>query len=173
MVELKDVFGYEGIYTIDSNGNVYSKNGRKRKTRINRSGYNCIILTKNNKQYNTFVHRLVALSFISNPENKAEVNHKDGDKLNNSIDNLEWMTTKENAQHSWDTGLKGYWNSNKNGKLSGEGNGMCKISDSEVLFIRKNYNGNYGEIECLAKEYGVRRETISALLNNKYRRLII
>lgn len=65
-------------------------------------GYPCVNI--NNKKVN--VHRLVALNFIANPHNKATVNHKDGDKTNNHISNLEWATYAENNQHAWDTGLK-------------------------------------------------------------------
>lgn len=59
-----------------------------------------------NKRKTAFVHRLMALAFIPNPESKNEVNHKDGNKLNNDISNLEWCTHGENSKHAWDTGLK-------------------------------------------------------------------
>jgi|694.fasta_scaffold133323_7 hypothetical protein len=69
-------------------------------------GYRKVILVdKLNKPKQFYVHRLVALAFIPNPENKSSVNHKDGNKLNNNVDNLEWMTQQENVQHAWDTGL--------------------------------------------------------------------
>ena len=83
------------------------------------------------------------------------------------------MTTKENAIHSWYTGLKGYWNSNKNGKLSGDVNGRCKISDEQLRTIRKNYKGIRGEAITLALKYNVNPRHMRKLLNNTYRRRTI
>lgn len=64
-----------------------------------------VVLYKNGKQKNISVHRLVGIMFIPNPENKPEINHKDTNKLNNHISNLEWNTKKENIEHAWDNGL--------------------------------------------------------------------
>ena len=64
MARKKDIHGYEGIYKIDENGNIYSKNGNMRKTRTNRDGYECIILTKDRTRKHTSIHRLIALTFI-------------------------------------------------------------------------------------------------------------
>ena len=69
-------------------------------------GYRRVVLMKNGKQINALVHRLIAQTFIPNPENKPEVNHKDGNKENNSVFNLEWCTHKENVHHAIETGLK-------------------------------------------------------------------
>lgn len=77
------------------------------------------------KRHMKSVHRLVAEAFIENPESKRTVNHKDGDKHNNSKSNLEWATYSENSQHAHDTGL--------NRKKSGEKNGMSKLSESECI----------------------------------------
>ena len=93
----KDIEGYDGVYKISDNGNVFSEKSNKIiKTRINK-GYEVVKLHKNGNEKNFFVHRLVAITFIPNPENKREVNHIDENKLNNSVNNLEWVTPKENA----------------------------------------------------------------------------
>lgn len=69
-------------------------------------GYLCVTLMKNGKHTYKRVHRLVAEAFIPNPKNKRCVNHKDGDKTNNCVDNLEWATHQENTIHAWETGLQ-------------------------------------------------------------------
>lgn len=97
---MKDVLGYEGLYQVDELGNVYlARNGRKLKPSDNGIGYLQISLTKEGKRSNFLVHRLIAIAFIPNPERKRTVNHKDGDKRNNNVNNLEWMTYKENIGH--------------------------------------------------------------------------
>ena len=93
--------------------NVGIKNVKeiKREERIlklfhNKKGYTQTILYRDKKQYPIKIHRLVANAFIPNPENKPQVNHIDGDKNNNRIDNLEWCTQAENIQHSYKAGLR-------------------------------------------------------------------
>lgn len=93
-------------YEIYQNGDVISlQSNRIMKTQISNSGYVLIHLSNNGFRKACTVHRLVATHFISNPENKIQVNHKDGNKLNNNVENLEWVTGKENMHHSIVTGL--------------------------------------------------------------------
>jgi len=75
------------------------------RTEIDRDGYHHVIIYINGKPHRKSVHRLVAEAFIPNVYDKPEVNHIDGDKSNNSADNLEWVTTKENIKHAWDNNL--------------------------------------------------------------------
>lgn len=95
-------------------GRVYSSYkrnwiGRIVKTAIEKRWYETLVLQKTNKRYATFVHRCVALAFIPNPENKPTVNHKNGIKWDNRVENLEWNTVSENVQHCFDVlGRKGY-----------------------------------------------------------------
>jgi hypothetical protein len=91
------------LYTITDKGEIYSgKLGIKLKPRKNTNGY--LIVTLDKKQLS--VHRLVALHFIPNPYNYPEINHKDGNKENNDITNLEWVSSEENKQHALKTGLR-------------------------------------------------------------------
>lgn len=95
----RDIEGYEGLYQVSNKGHVKSlKWGKERILRpmINSSGYLKVQLYKNTAHQYRYIHRLVAITFIQNPDNKPQVNHKDENKLNNCVENLEWSTAKEN-----------------------------------------------------------------------------
>lgn len=111
MEEWKDIVGYEGIYQISNLGNVKGfkfTSGYKEhllKPLFDKDGYCKVNLYKDRKLKRVSIHRLVASTFIPNPENKPQINHIDGNKQNNSADNLEWVTSKENIRHSIEKGL--------------------------------------------------------------------
>lgn len=107
--EWKDIKDYEGLYQVSSLGNVRSLYYNKERIladRFNKTGYLSVILSKKGKYKSFKVHRLVAQAFIPNLDNKPQVNHIDGNKKNNNVNNLEWVTIKENINHSWRTGLR-------------------------------------------------------------------
>lgn len=105
----RDVVGFEGLYKISNKGNVYSVErkdsiGRKRggftlKARTKKRGYLDVNLCKNGVLKRKLIHRLVAQAFIPNPNNFLEINHKDENKTNNRVENLEWCTRKYNNNH--------------------------------------------------------------------------
>ena len=119
----KDIAGYEGLYQVSNQGRVKSleryvenrvaqnyqperiRTLMERKKPGQETGYKAIILYKNNKGKNCYVHRLVAAAFVPNPENKKTVNHINGDKHDNRAENLEWMTYRENNLHAYTSGL--------------------------------------------------------------------
>lgn len=114
----KDCKGFEGYYEISSKGRVRRKKGKTLykdgrvayfsqtilKQSNNKKGYPRVYLSMKSKKYTKTVHRLVAITFVPNPENKATVNHKDMNKENNCYTNLEWMTNKENMRHAFKNG---------------------------------------------------------------------
>ena len=98
--------GYEGLYEVSNFGRVRTIKRQGTDTRIlkgsiDHTGYHRISLAKDGVHKSHGVHRLVCSTFIDNPENKQTVNHKDGNKLNNHVDNLEWMTYSENHTHAY------------------------------------------------------------------------
>jgi hypothetical protein len=117
----KDIEGYEGVYQVSNLGNVKSyknKNGKILSPNINSKGYAMVGLMCNT-QKNCTIHRLVAEAFLSNPEKKSQVNHINGNKTDNRLENLEWVTPSENRIHAYKTGLqKGHEKRGKDSPLS-------------------------------------------------------
>lgn len=98
---MRDIPGYEGLYAITSCGKVWSHlNNKFLKTRVTKKGYEAVVFTINRKVHNFFVHRLVAITYLNNPNNLSEINHKDKNTLNNSLNNLEWCDRKYNVNYS-------------------------------------------------------------------------
>lgn len=130
------VVGYEGLYTINQSGIVKSVRrtvkgrngffgGHVKATVINKYGYEQVSLYRECRQKNLLVHRLVAITFIPNPKNLPEVNHKDLDKSNNKVSNLEWVSREQNLTHAAENGRR----------LKGELLGNSILTEKDVLEI--------------------------------------
>lgn len=140
-----DIGEVAGQYEVSTLGRVkslarFDTSGRWRKEkylkpRKNKSSdkgyYLHVCLCNGSWQKNFKIHRLVAEAFIANPENKSDVNHKDGVKTNNIVSNLEWTTRSENCQHSCDTGLLV--------NVKGHEHGRQKLTEEQVRFIYLNH----------------------------------
>lgn len=189
--EWKDIEDFEGYYQISNLGRVKSlpktmgnENNlspeRIMKLKIDRYGYECVTLCcqkeKGKRKYKT-VHRLVATAFIDNPYGLPQINHMNGNKKDNFVDNLTWSSAKENVQHAWDTGLN-----EKSRVVASEIHGYkCKLininSKQEVIFNSQSQlslylgynlhwlssairNGINYEQSCLNKGYLIELEDV-------------
>ena len=138
-------------YEITTNGKIFNKRfGRYLKPQLNNKGYSRVCLC--GKFY--FVHRLVAEKYIPNPNNLPQVNHKDGDKTNNSVDNLEWVSNQDNRKHAIENGLH----------FQGEKCSWSKLTQEDVNYIRNHTDMK--QIE-LAKMFNVNRSTIGDIIHNR------
>ena len=168
----KPIEGYEDLYQVSSYGRVKSndrteicKNGLVRfregkilKPHQNYNGYLWVSLCKNDKRKKNKIHRLVAQAFIPNINNKPQVNHIDGNKHNNNLKNLEWVTSKENMEHAI---KKGLWEAPKGTK-----NPTNKLSNENVLDIRALLNEGV-TVKELAEKYSVHTSTIYRIKRDK------
>lgn len=163
-IEVRPVVGYEGLYEIDTQGNLYSLRFNKRKKmkpNVNSRGYYKAGLSIDGKYNCVKIHRLVAEAFIDKIAGKEHVNHIDGNKLNNNVNNLEWCTHKENVHHAIKNNL---FKPFQNIKREGENNGNSKLNNEQVLAIVKD-NRLHKEI---AKEYKIDSSHVSTIKNGKY-----
>lgn len=159
---IKDVLGYEGLYFIDENGNVYSKRSwRGVKNRIltpskNEYGYLRVFLTKNKKTKGITIHKLMSITFLGKRPKNKQVRHLDGNKENNKLSNLVYGTALQNSED------RKYHNKT----AFGEKIGTSKLSNEDVLDIR---NSNLSQKE-LSKIYNVSIANISMIINFKSRK---
>lgn len=162
----KDIEGYEGLYQISSFGRAKScvhfthKKDMILKPCLRETGYHYINLYKNHKGRKFYIHRLVANAFLPKINGKDVVNHKDLNKTNNNVFNLEWCTTLENIQHSWDMGVQ---------TQVGEKHHCSKLTWEQVEFIRSHYkykDKTYNGIQ-LAKMFNVKFCTIYRIVKGE------
>lgn len=151
-------------FEISNKGNLRNVvTGTAYKKYINHQGYYqvCVSLGSKIDKKVFKMHRCVAESFIPNPDNKPTINHIDGNKLNNNVDNLEWATYAENTQHAYKNGLAS--------AIKGENNYFAKLTNEQVKYIRNNYIFRDKEFGCcaLAKKFGVNHSKISDVVHYK------
>lgn len=172
-----DIPNYEGYYQVSNYGNVRSLDrvikektgktqtlkGRVLKQRINPGGYYYIGLGKNGTKATFAIHQLVAQAFIPNPNNKRIVNHIDGNKLNNSLANLEWSTYSENLEHAYKIGLRRAVRSNEVASK----NYKRKLTEQQVREIKRLLAaGNLTQKE-IATKFSVARSTITEIKSGR------
>ena len=148
---MKSIAGFEGYY-ICKNGNVYSdKSGKLKKRKIIYSGEYPFVQLRNNSRYHTkYIHRLLAEAYISNPGDMAYVNHKNGDKHDFSISNLEWVSPSENSLHAYKNGLS---------SKKGVKHHLVKLSLNNVIEIKKRIKNGESCIK-IAEDYPVGYQAI-------------
>ena len=129
-----------GIYEISSLGRVRNiKTKRILREGKDKGNYSIICLTKNSKHKTYYIHRLVAIAFIDNKKNLKQINHIDGNKSNNNVENLEWITCSDNLKHAYKNGLKKIPEKQKE-FIANQGKRLRKIVlqyDKERNFIKK------------------------------------
>lgn len=171
--KLNGIFGE--IYEISNTGKIRSidwydswnrfRKGKELKYALDKGGYPRLKLTRKNISKSERIHRLVAIAFIPNPNNLPQVNHKDGNKQNNCVDNLEWCDNSHNQKHAIDKGLK----------VTKKGKHSSRFKSSVLVY---DLNGNlidelFGNVDMKRKGYDFRN--VSAVVNGKrktYKKLI-
>lgn len=167
--EWRDIPGYEGLYQVSSLGNFrglarMDSNGARRQSALmlphnHKSGYYYITLSKASRQQTFSAHRLVAACFLGERPDGTVINHRDGDKHNNCVDNLEYCTPGENQLHAYRMGLR---DSN-----IGENNSHAKLTESDVKRIKILLREGNSRRK-IALMFGVSHQNINGIANGKY-----
>lgn len=164
----KDIAGYEGLYQVSNYGKVKSLNYNHTKTekvlckKQHKSNYVTVMLCKNGENKNKSIHILVASAFIPNPNSYPCVNHIDGNKKNNNVDNLEWCTHKQNIEHAIKTGLANHYG------MLGRTGAKNKLSKKIVQYdLQGNVVNRWDCISDAARFYGVRPGNINNCLSGR------
>lgn len=125
---------------------------------VTKHGYRVACIKVNGKDTRIFFHRLVAEAFCEKPEGKTIVNHKDGNKLNNSADNLEWCDYRHNLKHAFENGLRS--------QVKGEQVHLSKLTDDEVIKILRMSKNKFSAT-WLGKRFGVTKQCILDILKGR------
>ena len=176
---MKEIEGYEGLYSVNKNGEVWSHKKYKHKGKFlkqykTKNGYLTVGLSANRKRKTFLVHRIVAKAFIDNVNCYPEINHIDGDKTNNHVSNLEWVTSSYNQIHAIKNGLQKFTDKHrmtaietcrKNGKANkGKQNKkLWKLTMSQAEEIRSKHKEGVSMTK-LGVEYKVDKGTISSIV---------
>ena len=157
---MKQIF--ESPYYIDEQGIVYTHKLKVKQTYLSNSGYKYVVLRINGKNKCYYNHRLVALHYLLNPNNYPQVNHIDGNKLNNNLDNLEWCNNSMNSIHAFKNKLR---TAPKHLYKKGEDGSNSKLTEQQVREIKSKLQQKYKMVD-LCKEYKVHINTIKRIKGN-------
>lgn len=174
MIRIKEIEGYEGLYFVDTLGNVVAF---PKKTRVNSgSEYVCLkqqvkkgyaivnLYDKDKKMKSLTVHRLVAKAFISNPQNYSDVNHINGIKLDNRVENLEWCSKQQNTKHAFDNNLGGF----KDRALDNLKKINNKYHYKKIDLVKNDIVISFETTDEVAKFLGSTKQAVAdAIKNNK------
>jgi len=158
----KPMKGFEDFYEVYNDGRIYSKISKKFLSHVAHTGGYKRVKLKDNKMY--YVHRLVSETFHGEIPAGYEINHKNLDKADNHIDNLEQITHKENQQHA---SKNGRWKGHKPPTRYGTELHNSKLLNWHIIFIREVYKRNLLSQLEMAKIFGVTRQTINRIINKK------
>ncbi len=161
---MKDIPGWEGLYQVSKKGEVWSNRSAKwLKANVTRKGYVQVYLCNMGKGKNHRIHRLVASAWIPNPEAKPFINHKNLDKRDNRVENLEWCTNIENSHHYMRSINKDFtppvWRPKKPDTQIGVYNSNCKMTVEEITAIRSSNEST----QKLADKYGLTQSYVSKI----------
>lgn len=153
----KDVEGYEGLYSVSNYGRVKGHFGKILKPKYQRQGYLQVHLYKDKKQKTVFIHRLVAIAFIPNPDNLPQINHKDEIKDNNHVDNLEWCDGKYNCNYG-----------TRNKRMSE----TLRLGSATIIQLTKNgeFIKEWESVKAASEALKIEKSGIYYCLEGKYKR---
>lgn len=144
-----------GRFEVSNGGQVRNSRSKRVRSQVDHKGYVRVVLEK--KQYS--VHRLVATAFLMADIDRPHVNHIDGNKSNNLVSNLEWVSHSENVRHAYSTGLMK--------PKRGSSNGASKLTEAQVIEIRRRYAGGGVRQVDLADEFGCNQHNISLIIRRE------
>lgn len=171
----KDIKGYEGYYQVSNYGNVRSctrfdgvriQKGKMMKPNLKYNGYLQVGLRKDHKRKWFSIHRLVAIHFIDNPDNLPQVNHIDCNKQNNNVNNLEWVSSKENLEHAHKNNLI-HMRKGKEHPFYGKCGASSKSAKRVIRYDPKTHETKLYEAKILAKYDGFDVTCISKCCHKK------
>lgn len=162
--EWREVVGFEGYY-VSNLGNVKGLYGRVLKPQLNIvTGYYHVNVRKDKKPRTSAIHRMVAEAFLPKLEGKPQVNHKDGDKTNNNLANLEWVSASENRKHAYDKGL--IKNIQERSLKAGIGS-RNNLGKKVILTHKDGTVLEFGSIRQAADELNLDRRTLQRVANKE------
>lgn len=150
----KDVKHYEGLYKISNFGRIWSyKTNQYRHPSVKDNGYLAIVLHKDGVKRNEYIHRLVALTFLENPNGYPQINHKDEDKQNNRVDNLEWCDAQYNNTYGT-ARARGVATTKERGGYKKARQRMCSVENPAVKNPKYRGSNSYAKrVFCDGKEF--------------------
>ena len=160
--------GYEDLYLISPEGEIFSKYRKKTLIpHIHEKGYLDISLNKDGKANHFRIHRLVAMTFIPNPDNLPCINHKNGIKTDNRVENLEWCSYSDNMKHAWDSGLCEKTRASIKKSIKYATESRVRHLDDNLKELFDDIFKNCLKVKEICKKYNIKNQYVSNIKNKK------